>query len=179
MELSAFINTGIKAIQRGAVDRKSPYRLPILSNTFENRIFQRIVVARSFDEKKMQLTVFTDHASKKYKHLQVHPQCALLFWDARKKMQIQVNGKANFVDETDSYWDKLSDRQKREYAINPISGTKIASAKGYNYESEEARFAVLIIQFLNLEILVLDSEGHKRATCLLGKGRREEYWMSP
>ena len=179
MELSAFINTGIKAIQRGAVDRKSPYRLPVLSNTFENRIFQRIVVARSFDEKKMQLTVFTDHASKKYKQLQVHPQCALLFWDARKKMQIQVNGKTNFVDETDSYWDKLSDRQKREYSINPISGSNIASAKGYDYDSEEARFAVLIIQFLNLDILVLDSEGHRRAGCLLGKRGREEFWMCP
>ena len=179
MELSAFINTGIKAIQRGAVDRKSPYRLPVLSNTFENRIFQRIVVTRSFDEKKMQLTVFTDHASKKYKQLQVHPQCALLFWDSRKKMQIQVNGKANFVDETDSYWDKLSDRQKREYAINPISGTNIENAKGYDYDSEEARFAVLIIQFLNLDILVLDSEGHRRAGCLLGKRGREEFWMSP
>ena len=94
-------------------------------------------------------------------------------------MQIQLNGKANFVDEMDSYWDKLSERQKKEYSINPISGTKIASMKGYNYESEEARFAVLIIQFLNLEILMLDSEGHKRAACLLGKGSRKEYWMSP
>ena len=42
MELSAFINTGIKAIQRGAVDRKSPYRLPVLSNTYENKVFQRL-----------------------------------------------------------------------------------------------------------------------------------------
>ena len=179
MELSTFINTGIKAIQRGAVDRKSPYRLPVLSNTFENKVFQRIVVARAFDEKKMRLTIFTDHASKKYKQLQAHPECALLFWDARKKMQIQVNGKANFVDQTDSYWDKLSDRQKREYSINPISGTNIASAKGYDYDSKEARFAVLIIQFLNLDILVLDSEGHKRAGCLLEKDRKEEFWMSP
>ena len=179
MELSTYINTGIKAIQRGAVDRKSPYRLPVLSNTFENKVFQRIVVARAFDEKNMQLTIFTDHASKKYKQLQADPQCALLFWDARKKMQIQVNGKANFVDEMDPYWDKLSERQKKEYSINPISGTKIASAQGYNYESLDARFAVLVIQFLNLEILELSSEGHKRAACLLGNARREEYWMSP
>ena len=179
MELSTFINTGIKAIQRGAVDRKSPYRLPVLSNTYENKVFQRIVVTRAFDEKKMQLTIFTDHASKKYKQLQAHPECALLFWDARKKMQIQVNGKANFVDQIDSYWDKLSDKQKREYSINPKSGTQIASAKGYDYDSKEARFAVLIIQFLNLDILVLDSEGHKRAGCSLEKDRREEFWMSP
>ena len=38
---------------------------------------------------------------------------------------------------------------------------------------------VLIIQFLNLDILVLDSEGHRRAGCLLGKRGREEFWMSP
>ena len=65
------------------------------------------------------------------------------------------------------------------YSINPKSGTNIASAKGYDYDSKEARFAVLIIQFLNLDILVLDSEGHKRAGCLLEKDRREEFWMSP
>ena len=179
MELSAFINTGIKAIQRGAVDRKSPYRLPVLSNTYKNKVFQRIVVARAFDEKKMQLTIFTDHASKKYKQFHAHPECDLLFWAARQKMQIQVNGKVHFVSPTDSYWHNLSDRPKREYSINPISGTNIASAKGYDYDSKEARFAVLIIQLLNLDILVLDSEGHKRAGCLLEKDRREEFWMSP
>ena len=108
MELSEFINTGIKAIQRGTVDRKSPYRLPVLSNTFENKVFQRIVVVRAFDEKSMELTIYTDNASKKYHQLHVHPECALLFWDPRKKMQIQASAKASFIDNKDSYWKKLS-----------------------------------------------------------------------
>lgn len=179
MELSEFINNGIKAIQRGVVDRKSPYRLPVLSTTLKNKVFQRIVVARSFDEKNMRLTIFTDSASKKCQQLQEHPDCALLFWDSRKKMQIQVSGKANFVDETDSYWSKLSDRQKREYSINPISGTRIGSSSSYDYKSKEVRFAVLIIECLKLDILILDPEGHKRAGCLLEGGVREEFWMSP
>lgn len=179
MELSEFINTGIKSIQRGTVDRKSPFRLPVLSNTFENKVFQRIVVARSFDETNMELTIFTDSASKKYQQLQAHPDCGLLFWDARKKMQIQVYGKAKFISETASYWSKLSGRQKREYSINPISGTKVVSSKSYNYDSAEARFAVIKIQFLKLDILNLDPEGHKRAGCNLKDGRKEEFWMSP
>ena len=179
MELSEFINTGIKAIQRGTVDRKSPYRLPVLSNTLENKIFQRIVVARAFDEKYMELTIFTDNASKKYHQLHIHSECGLLFWDPRKKIQIQVSGKANFIDDKDSYWKKLSNRQRREYSINPISGTKIASSKSYNYESAENRFAVMIVKLLKLDILILDSKGHVRAGCDFREGKKKEFWMSP
>ena len=179
MELSEFITYGIKSIQRGVVDRKSPYRLPVLSTSVEGNVSQRIVVARGFDEKNLQLIVFTDNASKKYQQLQINSKCALLFWDPRKKLQIQVNGKANFIKEKDMYWNNLSDRQKKEYVINPIPGSKIESAQSYNYDSEETRFAVLSIQFDHIDMLQLSSDGHKRAGCILRQCKREDFWMCP
>ena len=49
MQLSDFINQALKFIERGTVDRKSKFRLPILASYHENTINQRIVIARKFD----------------------------------------------------------------------------------------------------------------------------------
>ncbi len=50
MNVSIFIDEALKTIQRGTVDRKSPFKLPALSSSIDNKVFQRIVVARRFIE---------------------------------------------------------------------------------------------------------------------------------
>ena len=60
MNLVNFIDSAIKHIQRGVVDRKSFFRHPVLASKDEQNIFQRIVVMREFDfEKKVLLFLLT------------------------------------------------------------------------------------------------------------------------
>ena len=69
MNVTIFINDALKTIQRGTVDRKSPFKLPTLSTSTDNKVFQRIVVARRFIEHDQSLIIYTDHESKKYHQL--------------------------------------------------------------------------------------------------------------
>ena len=179
MELSEFITNAIKCIQRGVVDRKSPYRFPILSTLDKNNVSQRILVARAFDDEKMSLIVYTDSASEKFSQLKQNPNCSLLFWDSRKKLQVQVRGKANFIKNKDVFWNKLSDNQKKEYSIKPSPGTMIKNYDSYDYDDVESRFTVISIEFRELHILELCKDGHKRAQCNLLGDKKEEFWVCP
>jgi len=100
MQLSDFINQALKFIERGTVDRKSKFRLPILASYHENTINQRIVIARKFDGNDNSLIIFTDRDSQKFNELQRNESCSLLFWDAGKKMQVYIQGVAEIMDET-------------------------------------------------------------------------------
>ena len=179
MNLTIFIDDELKTIQRGTVDRKSPFKLPVLSSCDGNIVFQRIVVARRYNERDHSLIIYTDHESKKYYQLKTNPSCSLLFWDTKKRLQVQVTGEASFLVNKIDYWDKLSDTQKKDYAINPFPGTEISAADDFNYDSAKSRFEVISIQFKTLDILELTPSGHKRAKSILNKNEREDFWLTP
>ena len=179
MNLTIFIDDALKTIQRGTVDRKSPFKLPVLSSCDGNIVFQRIVVARRYNERDHSLIIYTDHESKKYYQLKTNPSCSLLFWDTKKRLQVHVTGEASFLVNKIDYWDKLSDTQKKDYAINPFPGTEISAADDYNYDSAKSRFEVISIQFKTLDILELTPSGHKRAKSILNKNEREDFWLTP
>jgi len=179
MNLTIFIDDALKTIQRGTVDRKSPFKLPVLSSCDGNIVFQRIVVARRYNERDHSLIIYTDHESKKYYQLKTNPSCSLLFWDTKKRLQVQVTGEASFLVNKIDYWDKLSDTQKKDYAINPFPGTEISAADDFNYDSAKSRFEVISIQFKTLDILELTPSGHKRAKSILNKNEREDFWLTP
>ena len=179
MNVSIFIDDAIKTIQRGTVDRKSPFKLPVLSSSFDNKVFQRIVVARRYIEHDHSLIIYTDHESKKYHQLKSNPSCSLLFWDPKKRLQVQVAGDAYFLDDKLNYWDKLNENQKKDYVINPFPGTKISSADSYCYDSAEHRFEVISIHFKALDVLELSPDGHRRAKSSLSKNGRKDFWVAP
>jgi len=79
MNLINFIDSAIKHIQCGVVDRKSFFRHPVLASTDGPNIFQRIVVMREFDFEKKSVVIFTDSKSQKVEQILNHPECSLLF----------------------------------------------------------------------------------------------------
>ena len=179
MNVTIFIDDALKTIQRGTVDRKSPFKLPALSSSINNKVFQRIVVARRFIEHDQSLIIYTDHESQKYHQLKTNPLCSLLFWDSKKRLQVQVAGEAYFLDDKSDYWDKLNVNQKKDYVINPFPGTEISAADDYNYDSAKSRFEVISIQFKTLDILELAPTGHIRAKSNLNKNGRDDFWLTP
>ena len=96
MNVTIFIDDALKTIQRGTVDRKSPFKLPTLSTSTDNKVFQRIVVARRFIEHNQSLIIYTDHESKKYHQLKTNPSCSLLFLGSKKKASSPGNWRSIF-----------------------------------------------------------------------------------
>ena len=179
MNVTIFIDDALKTIQRGTVDRKSPFKLPALSTSTDNKVFQRIVVARRFIEHDQSLIIYTDYESQKYHQLKTNPSCSLLFWDPKKRLQVQVAGDAYFLDDKLNYWDKLNENQKKDYVINPLPGTEISSSDSYSYDSAEPRFEVISIHFKTLDVLELSPDGHRRAKSILNKNGRKDFWLAP
>ena len=179
MNVSEFISCALKKIQRGTVDRKSSFRLPVLSTTINNNVFQRIVVARNYNEYDHSLIIFTDRKSQKYHQLHHNKNCSLLFWDQKQKLQVQVDGEASILENKNTYWDKLNDKQRDDYKIIPFPGKKISSAKDYEFNNSDDRFEVVNIKFKQMDILELSSTGHCRAKCIFTKNNQEEYWVAP
>ena len=179
MNVTIFIDDALKTIQRGTVDRKSPFKLPALSTSTDNKVFQRIVVARRFIEHDQSLIIYTDYESQKYHQLKTNPSCSLLFWDPKKRLQVQVAGDAYFLDDKLNYWEKLNEKQKKDYVINPLPGTEISSSDSYSYDSAEHRFEVISIHFKTLDVLELSPDGHRRAKSILNKNGRKDFWLAP
>ena len=179
MNVSEFTLMALKKIQRGTVDRKSSFRLPVLSTSVNNKVFQRIVVARNFNEHDHALLIFTDRESKKYYQLHDNKNCSLLFWDQKQKLQVQVDGEASILENKKTHWDKLNNKQRDDYKIIPFPGRKISSAKDYEFKSSDDRFEVINIKFRQMDILELSSTGHCRAKCIFTKNSREEHWVAP
>ena len=179
MNVTIFIDDALKTIQRGTVDRKSPFKLPALSTSTDNKVFQRIVVARRFIEHDQSLIIYTDYESQKYHQLKTNPSCSLLFWDPKKRLQVQVSGEAYFLDDKLNYWKKLNENQKKDYGINPLPGAEISSSDSYSYDSAEHRFEVISIHFKTLDVLELSPDGHRRAKSILNKNGRKDFWLAP
>ena len=179
MNISEFILMSLKTIQRGTVDRKSSFRLPVFSTALNNKVFQRIVVARNFDEYEHSLLIFTDRESQKYYHFQHNKNCSLLFWDQKQKLQVQIDAEASIVENKKTYWDKLNDKQRDDYKILPFPGKRISSAKNYKFSSSDSRFEVINIKFKKMDVLELSLNGHYRAKCIFKKDEQEEYWVVP
>ena len=179
MQLSDFINQALKNIQRGAVDRKSKFRFPVLASFTDNSVSQRIVIARKFNEEQKSLIIFTDEKSQKFKELKNNARCNLLFWDAGKKMQVSVNGLAHILSKEDvqQYWQNLSDIQKKDYQINPPPKSIIEAHNAYEFDASMNRFTVIEIFFQELDILVLSNNGHQRANCNIKT--LEQSWVTP
>ena len=179
MNVSEFTLMALNKIQRGTVDQKSSFRLPVLSTSVNHIVFQRIVVARNFNEYDHSLLIFTDRESQKYYQLQHNKNCSLLFWDQKKKLQVQVDGEMSIMENKKTYWDKLNNKQRDDYRIIPFPGKKISSAKDYEFKSSDDRFEVVKIKFKQMDILELSSTGHCRAKCIFTKNTQEEYWVAP
>jgi len=176
MNLVNFIDSAIKHIQRGVVDRKSFFRHPVLASMDGPNIFQRIVVMREFDFEKKSIVIFTDSKSQKVKQILNHPECSLLFWDPRKKLQISVQSKSQIEIDNSRYWSKINDRQKKDYTVNPLPKSKIEAHDDYEF-SDQNRFTVINLTFKSMDVLQLSDQGHIRAT--QDFENNIQTWVSP
>jgi hypothetical protein len=176
MKLDNFIDSAIKHIQRGAVDRKSFFRHPVLASTDGPNIFQRIVVMREFDFEKKSIVIFTDSKSQKVGQILNHPECSLLFWDPRKKLQISVQSKSHIEIDNSHYWSKINDRQQKDYTVNPPPKSEIKAHDDYEF-SDQNRFTVINLTFRSMDVLQLSDQGHVRATHDFENNTQS--WVSP
>ncbi len=152
------------ALGRATVDRKHPWRYPVLASVSENKPEQRTVVLRAYDPSQNCLFFYTDQRSPKVTQLQTNPQASLLFYHPRKQWQIRVQGIITLHHRDElalEHLAKIPLDRRSDYRAAAAPGEQISEAKEL-MGSAEANFCLLSFQAELIDSLVLGKEEHLR-----------------
>lgn len=179
----------IKLLQRGASDAKSPLHTPVLASIDgEGNPQTRMVVFRQFLPATYQLYFHTDKRSAKIAEIEQNPTISLLFYDPKPRIQMRVTGQAFLLPQAiqNEQWQKLNDRSKPVYQIEPAPGHIITEPAQASYLPDTTHqgkdnFRAIGITMHRLEWLYLAAAGHRRAEFLFSENDGEiiANWLTP
>ena len=192
--LNDVFKTAWNLIYRAAISRNDPMRTPVLATVAEGHPHQRTIVLREVDTTANLLYFFSDLRAPKVTQLQQECLCNLIFWDPRKKVQIELRANGRVLHQTPpnkKFWDRINVGGRTSYATIHPPGTKITQNQPYlpeywklDMNIQETtpayeHFAVLELEAYELDVLHLHQEGHQR--CLFKKvGHNWEMdWLVP
>lgn len=176
-DLKNFWKDGLIELMRSNADRKHPFRHCVLATVFKEKVNQRTVVQRKFYHNNTSL-IYTDSRSKKVLQLESNPISSLLFYHPKKQLQISVAGLMS-VHEGDELCEQEIQKLKRfdDYVNDPPPGSSISEAD--QYTSGRKYFMVLKFNWLEVDILQLSREGHKRAFMRRVEDKWNGSWIVP
>lgn len=176
-ELQKFWAKALEKVTRASADKKHPFRNCVLATVYKEKVNQRTVVHRKFLRKNTSI-IFTDSRSKKVMQLEGNPISSLLFYDPKKKLQISVAGLMKIHD-GDDIADEAKDsiQDFSDYNNAPFPGAAIEQSN--NYSKGETNFMVLEFHWLEVDVLELSREGHRRAIMRRDNDSWNGTWVVP
>ncbi|MEO1405313.1 MAG: hypothetical protein AAFV54_02320 [Pseudomonadota bacterium] len=168
---------------RAAVDKRSPFRWPILCTAGPGPK-GRVVVLRNFEQATRSLIFFTDKRSHKCEELRVHDGAECVFFDPKKMIQIRARGPVKTAitgPQVDQHFENVATHSWRDYAYSDAPGTPIDQWPSYSLEEAQAlqNFCVLTMSVETLDWLNLSREGHQRALLNWSDSGPGHSWLVP
>lgn len=172
MSLDEVLREALGLLRDGVADRHSAFRTPTLATVDgEGGPDLRTVVLRAFDASARTLAVHTDARSAKAAQLRANPLVALHVWDAGRRLQIRLRGRASLhTDDATARaaWDGLSSFGRQLYRVRPIPGTTLPDPSEAQLDllPEADGFGlltVIAVAFDRLDSLRLTDDGQIRA----------------
>lgn len=168
-------------LSRGVADRKAPARHPVLATTSSTHGAQaRVVVLRKAVQAPPMLEIHTDTLSGKVSDLKEDPRASLLVWAPKASIQLRLRVAVS-VEEGSSaseQWHRVPDGSRQAYGGTPPPGHPIASPEDFSPNPTVERFAVLRCDLVELDMLHLASEGHRRALYRAADNFKGQ-WIAP
>ncbi len=195
-DLSASLDQARALLIRGAKDRKSAAHHPVISSIGPDAFpEQRIMILRAVNWEERSLRFHTDARSDKIAQLSSGKPASVLIYDPGKKLQIRLKGTAQITVDSaavDQAWSSSTTFARRCYmaeqtpgAISetPSSGlpTWIEGQQPDESQLAPARenFAILLIEFNQIEWLYLANAGHRRARWTWNGYDWQGHWLIP
>lgn len=178
-------------------DPGSGWRLPVLATTSrEQTPRQRIVVLRHVDMAARLIVAHTDRRSAKFAEIQARSATSWLFWDAARKVQLVLQGKAELHTHSEfaeRIWNHEPESSLRGYLAPYEPGRIMAAAEVNLPESVRGRipdrqelhagkknFAVISCLVSSAECVILRSNGNLRARFQYSAdGNVQSDWLAP
>lgn len=178
-------------IEQGVVNRKSGFHtLSVSSITQEGTPTSRIVVLRGAERNDFQIRFHTDNRSRKTSEFSQNPNVCLLFYDARLKTQLRLDGIATVHKDTElreNAWKETRPFSRICYRVDPGPGVIVDNPldvkqfpepqfEDHGYDA----FTPVTVRVSRMEWLYLAAKGHRRAEYdLKADGTYSGRWVSP
>jgi hypothetical protein len=167
-DLAEIIWRGIwQNLDAAVSDRNNPYRTFVFSYLgLAASVESCTLVLRQADETNRSIAFHTDSRSEKFRALQKNAQSSLVFYSAKDKIQLRLQGEAllhHMDPKTKKHWNNLYDLSKQCYRQAQSAGelydaekTSLGLAAAYD------NFAVVEIILRKIDYLFLHVKGHLR-----------------
>ncbi|WP_299060969.1 pyridoxamine 5'-phosphate oxidase family protein [uncultured Polaribacter sp.] len=149
----------------GHVKKRHPFRYFVLSTLENGKPKQRTVVLRK-TLADSSLVFFTDERTPKVKAIENNAAFSALFYDAKKLLQIRVEGKAAIITDKEqiaSYWHTVQQASKKDYTTNVAPGTPTNNPDNVDYNPDKNYFCPIKLVPNSIEYLRLKRPNHLRA----------------
>jgi len=152
-------------LTRAANDRNAgALRWPVLASaTADGGVDARMLVLRRFEREALTLELHTDARAPKVAQLLAQPRCTLVFFDARRMVQLRVAGSAS-IHQSDAIADAAFARAPAA-SLDDYRGAPPGEAlDGEAAQSQDARanFAAIRVGMESADWLKLSRQGHAR-----------------
>jgi 3-hydroxyisobutyrate dehydrogenase len=180
-------------LQRGVVDRKEDFRLPVVIVSSNDSAEGRVVVLRGAFKDKNILRFHTDFRSSKIKSLKENKKIYFVFYNKKRKIQVRAEGIATVHKDnelTKEAWTKTQMMSRKCYLSPQAPGDFINDSASDlskdmgneipTYEQSEMgykNFCVIESKIKSFEWLYLASQGHRRAKFMLDENK--SAWLVP
>ena len=183
-------------LDKGKVDRKSPFHQAYLATYNENYPSIRTIILRNVNYEDKIISFHTDFRSNKINEILKNNNISILFYDHDKKIQIRCSGRGiinNKNENSNQSWQKTMPFSKKCYIVDepPGSISKIPTS-GYKKEHEidlpnevilnsgYENFTLVNMEVLEIEWLYLYRYGHRRAKFTINNRNLEKkVWLTP
>ena len=176
-----------------AINRSSPFRVPVFICGDQSDFDGRIVVLRKSDQTNNLLHFHSDIRSDKIPKLKNNKNASMLFYDKEEKIQVRLKVECiiNHNNEiTKESWSKTGHMSRKCYLSDngpgiesptPTSGLK-PELDDFEFTMEQSEegyknFSVIQCKIKSIEWLYLAAKGHRRARFELDNNK--EYWLVP
>jgi len=182
--LQVTLDWTLNELSRAGVDRKSPFRWPVLATNKGMQPEARVVVLRSFTRDERKARIYTDQRTPKIEQLKQSPYAALVFFDQERNIQIRAAGVARLITEGPDHraaWQQLTEAARRDYTAAAAPGTAVQD-RGSSPDSSHdlaSHFAMVEISIYSIDWLLITRQAHQRACFEWESGELTQAWVTP
>lgn len=178
----------------GVAQGDHPFHLGVLATSTPDGVRQRTVVLRAADADAWRLRCHTDARAAKVAEIAADPRVGWLFYDADRRVQLRVDGRAvvrTAGDDVDDAWRTTPLLSRRAYLGDAPADPRADPATGLPHplttrepteaESEQGRerFAIVDVRVEAIDWLSIRFSGHLRARFTRDDDGIDATWLTP
>jgi len=146
------------------IKKGHPFKYFTLATLSEQNPRQRTVVLRKV-QRGLQMFFYTDNRSAKVKQIGENPRISALFYDPKKMVQLQIQGRAYISKNPEmlqKIWKSIPENARRDYTTARPPGDKTLDPEALEYLGEQNHFCMVEITPERVEYLKLGRPHHLR-----------------